>query len=237
MPRDLLEAWDPQLSRAGAELIGQRAAYLEELSTLAQDAYLELSGGEAERVEREMNAFPAEAGEFREAFDGITAWAKAHVDDAPVDVEAILNAGAPSRTATPSPGAWHSLRWPIAVAAVALLVFSLSQLSFSVTYGGVTYAWGIPDRPAGEGQNGELASDALVERTLALEAKNAELLEFIEAVALRTLQAEEQFEFVAAELFYAQRLEAQSRHRDMRFLAGMPGSAVWPEVRTVLTGR
>jgi DNA replication and repair protein RecF len=59
-PRGLLEAWDPQLARYGDELIAQRAAYLEELSALAQEAYLHLSGGEVLRAAYKPDIGPGE---------------------------------------------------------------------------------------------------------------------------------------------------------------------------------
>jgi DNA replication and repair protein RecF len=58
--RDLLEAWDPQLARAGSELIAQRTAYLEELSELAQNAYRILSDGEALRAAYKPDVAPDE---------------------------------------------------------------------------------------------------------------------------------------------------------------------------------
>lgn len=185
-------------------------------------AYLlgDLEPDDAARVEAEMRADPAQAEEVKRFFEATTDWAKRPVAEAPIDMTELA---ARTRGAADARVGRGRLRraWPwAAVAAAALLVAALSQVSFSVQLGGASFAWGNP--PQTEAVI-ELESEisALNESYAALATDNLRLYTGFEEFMISLQQLETQLQVATAELARNQEREAHTRYADMQRLLEM----------------
>lgn len=145
----------------------------------------------------------SEAEAARRTVEELRAWATAPVPYLSVDPAFVAHPGRPARLRT---------AWPWAMAA-ALIVIALGQVNFSFQVGDAVIAWGgtapVPSRDAATG---------LADRLADLERAQAETLELLDAMAVKTMIIERELRNAAIALAHNQRVEAQTRLRDMEQL-------------------
>ncbi|MEK7793911.1 MAG: hypothetical protein AAB353_05245 [Candidatus Hydrogenedentota bacterium] len=174
-------------------------------------AYLLGEVPESERgaIEAEMAEHPEEAEELRRVVDAASGWAKAPVSAAESDV-VLYRAKSSARRPRP----WYAL--PIGIAAAAAFVFAVSQANFTVSFGDSKLSWGasapVETAPVE-------SSPALV----ALQERNANLGEIVEALAMQTALLQENFDSATNELAYTQYVDRQTRYQEMQQLLQLAG--------------
>jgi hypothetical protein len=183
---------------------------------------------ERRRTEQELREAPEEAERIRVLCTAVTQWAQEEVPPSPLALSELpvgdleFQRAKKQRTSA----MWKALPW----AAAAVFLLALSQVSFSVTMGDTTFAWGAGGAP-------QTADPAIATRLATLETASAEANELASAVALRTMNLETELRDTAAELAQNQRLESEVRYRDMaRLLTLLSPNSGYPAEFASLAG-
>lgn len=110
----------------------------------------------------------------------------------------------------------HGWRTAATLAAAAMVVFAMSQVSFSVSLGGATFRWGVSneDNAAMSAQLAEAES-----RIAQFEHQLSTHAEAINTVAAQNVLLGESLQVTAVELAQRQELESAARVYDMQNLA------------------
>jgi anti-sigma factor RsiW len=174
-------------------------------------AYLvgEIPEGDRAAIEAELAAHPEAAAELRRVVDAASGWAKAPVSAGESDV-VLYRANASTRRPRP----WYAL--PIGLAAAAALMFAVSQANFTVSFGDTKLSWGA---------SGPVVS-APIESSpafAALQERDANLGEIVEALAVQTALLQENFDSATNELAYTQYVDRQTRYQEMQQLLQLAG--------------
>ena len=170
-------------------------------------------------IEAEMEDAPEEAAHVRQLFEAVSGWAHEPVPHTPVDFSQFPQ---PADYAVPDPAPASPIRrlarvplQPWFWAAAALFLLALTQVQFTISFGDATLAWGQPlELP----QTDEAATGELEERLAIIEDWALDSDEFLQAVALCTMDIEEGLEFATTELARTQRIEAQTRYNESQRL-------------------
>jgi len=181
-------------------------------------AYLlgETEPEDAARIEAEMVEAPDEAHALKEGIEAVRGWAAEPVEHSPVAMKTLLAAepasGAQSRWAR---------RWPWAVAAGLILV-ALTQLSFTVTVGNTSLAWGTNAEDGDRAVLTEQVADLEVRYRALANAAN-ESAEFLGVAAYRINTLERDLSRTAEELARNQRAETRARYADVQRILELTG--------------
>jgi hypothetical protein len=168
---------------------------------------------ESQKVEAEMRAHPEEAAEARHAFEQLHAWSAEPVEYEPFDLSSVPHKDAvqiQSEFGIKRRKRWAWLR-PNPLIAAAVLLLALTQVQFSISAGGNTFAWG--NNPVAESP---VQNDVeMVSRLETLEKAATEIESAIEVLGVRDSVMAERFEQDTTQLARNQQLESQARLRDM----------------------
>lgn len=189
----------------------------------------ESAPGEREKIEQEFKTSPKEAEDFKRFILELTAWAKEEVPHTPLLLEDLGIDPSYEKGKTPRIG-FFPAKWFWGFAAAALILFALSQTSFSIRMGDFVISWG---RDADGNQVSQLSKNlSLLSEDVRLLRQNAiENQTRIQNVALRNTLLERNIQTAFTQLVYNQQLETRARYNDLQKLLRISDeSLVNPEV-------
>ena len=169
-------------------------------------------------IEAELRARPEIAAEYERLVEEVRAWAKEPVNATPLCVEELVKAAAarrdksaPEAQMVPRPSRLRGWVW--AVAAAALLLFALSQVSFQIRFGQSELNWGkrSPGLPPGMSADLTQLSREISECRKAIQDNARQ----IQTVALQGRAFEEEARVATERLTRLQQAETQTRYRDV----------------------
>jgi len=177
---------------------------------------------ERERIEAELRASPEEAEQVRRLVENVSRWAKAPVAHTPLRMEELPIEGGRLEVAPKAGRRPFRLRWSWAWVAAAVFVLALTQARFSITAGDVIFNWGRQESQAGlERIHNDV--QRLAEQLQEVQQATAQNQEQVQAVALRYLLLEKEFQQATEQLARNQRIEAVRRYQDTQSLLRLAG--------------
>ena len=176
----------------------------------------ELEPDERAVVEAELKASPDEAAAYRQFVEAVADWATEPIPCEPLSAADIRETVSARQACHPSPPS-RRLAWACGLAAAVLVVMGVVLAGGSVTVGGATVSWG----PQRAGESEQLA--AVAQQLHALEQLIAENRGQIQAVGIQNAALANEFRYATAQLAREQRIETQTRYRDVKQVAQLVG--------------
>jgi len=184
---------------------------------------------EQRRIEEELAASPLEAEEFRQFVKEIQSWASEPVSAAPLRMHDILSrAGEPDmKPEKVSSPFMKPTRWFWALAAAALILFSLSRISFSVRTEFLSFNWG--QKVEGEEiralEEGLKSLSARVEDYRLTATENQTM---IQTLNLRNRLLEDNMRNAVSQIVHNQQIETRTRYNDLQQIMQLTGGGLSP---------
>lgn len=181
-------------------------------------AYLlgETKPEDAARIEAEMAEAPEEARALKKGLAAARGWASEPAEHSPVVMETLLAA----EPASVAQSRW-ARRWPWAVAA-GLLLIALTQLSFTVSVGDTSLAWGTNAEDSEREALTEQVADLQIRYSALADAAN-ESADFLGVAAYRINTLEQDLSHATTELARNQRAETRARYMDVQRILELTG--------------
>jgi len=182
---------------------------------------------EQRRIEEELAASPMEAEEFQRFVKDLHSWAQEPVSAASLRMHDILSrAGEPGmKPEKASSPFMKPTRWFWALAAAALLLFSLSRISFSIRTEFLSFSWG---QKAGGEEFRTLEENlkSLSARVEDYRQAAAENQTMIQTLNLRNRLLEDNMRSAVSQIVHNQQIESRTRYNDLQQIMQMTGGGL-----------